>query len=60
MRYVDLNYRDLSKCDRCGQPLAEREWISGVCSRCQEAETAPKGRTVEPLKPRKGLLGSSR
>ena len=53
MRYVDLIYRDLSKCDRCGQPLAEREWISGVCSRCHEAEKAPK--PVEELKPRKGL-----
>ena len=56
MRYVDLIYRDLSKCDRCGRPLAEREWISGVCSRCHEAEKAPKDRPVEPLEPRTGLL----
>lgn len=29
---------ELENCDRCGRPLEKRQWVSGLCRRC-EAES---------------------
>jgi len=45
-------YLGIDFCDRCGGPLDDGRWLSGICSECEEAG---KDRPVEALTPRKGL-----
>ncbi len=51
-----MTYRGIDKCDGCGQPLKKGQWLSGLCKACEGAAKAPKGRPLETLKPRKGLV----
>ncbi len=62
---------DFKRCDECGAPLTERQWLYGLCKRCEEAVRTPKlargqkpnhwgfgpkQRPVETLKATKGVL----
>ncbi len=49
-------YHGIDRCDNCGQPLEKRQSLCGLCKACEAAAKAPKGRPLETLKPRKGLV----
>jgi len=53
---IDREYKGIEFCDRCGEPLDERQWLAGLCRRCEKAVTDRRDRPIETLTPRKGLL----
>ena len=53
--HLVVQYHGIDRCDRCGQPLEDGQWLSGLCERCEQAEK-PKKRPVEVVEPAKGVL----
>ena len=48
-------YHGIDRCDRCGQPLEQGQWLVGLCQSCEQVQKAPK-RPVETMKPTKALV----
>ncbi len=49
-------YHGIDRCDRCGQPLEQGQWLSGLCKSCEQAQKAPRKKPTETVAPRRGLL----
>jgi len=50
-----VQYHGIDRCDRCGQPLEDGQWLSGLCRVCEEAVRKPT-RPVEVVTSRRALL----
>ncbi len=50
-----MTYTGIDKCDHCGQPLEDGQWLSGFCRACEMAQKAPK-RPVAIVEPGRGVL----
>ena len=62
-----MTYTGIDKCDHCGQPLEQGQWLVGLCALCEQDKNQRRqdqgdlpfsGRAIRPwetLKPRRGL-----
>lgn len=53
-RRTEVAYHGIDRCDACGRPLEQGQWLMGLCRGCEEAAKGSKGFPVETLKPTKG------
>ena len=50
-----VQYHGIDRCDNCGQPLEDGQWLLGLCLVCEQGQKNPK-RLVEAVKPGRGVL----
>ncbi len=49
-------YYGIDNCDNCGKPIEDGQWLVGLCRACEMAQKAPRKKSVETVKPTRGLL----